>query len=1179
MFSSNHQHSSKAKSSGPNHSLCQGGARPKVTSQGKQVSDKGHCNSKIKGPQGKLVSDNFQCNGNGPQGKQVSDCNSKDWKKESREDRSCERLNSLSEEQIEKFFSCPYTSVEQEEAGAHRQKDGVQDTSLWADEGDQVYDGRCDGRPHCEASGGHCRKQVKCSRQESSFAFPLLHWAFGNRPYSTRGRLYNSLFEPFNRSSRNVCHCSECVKDRVCRSASVQGVSARPPKRSISKSQSLMLNRASVNDMKAPTQQVNHISLYDEKDERLALERWRNAGLALRRVLNSKVASKHRSGDLNGDLHGSGDGLSTTSSRERLAQQCQNVVDEIFDDVDEEDTLKNVGSSSTCSTSESPEVFSLLSDQTDQPGDQSKPASFQTQVVSAVDRPGIWDSQLYSTDISSQFDLSPDLDDSQPDSQEKGGEESFLFPWKRHATFLGACLFPQCMSMIGLRPYTSAINRSGTECNESTPECNMNSSKQGCDNSAVRAGGAMLTVGDTPRPHSGHAYKDNCDMGKSWVRTDAAGNHGRQNANRLSSNNDGEHFVVEKPLSSDSHGEVDRLGCVRLSSSQCTSSFHSEDGYATKSSGYHGDKGGDSDLTDNSSMCGDSGEIYFYEDNDKFDTVPRRKKSKEKAANPPKKTLQREKKKKLVHARKTHKRKSSSSSSDIVQEEGCHGNDDDGEDIKVAEVPTAFSSAFEPCPSFAPRETQDGYSQGQITPPRRTASVARHFLDRGGRTYNHQCPAAHNGHFRINDVTSSDLSSLPNFELAPLYHLPSFLESSHDSSLPCHMTSDISGFHHLWSDGLVAEPEKSVMSPSAVGPSDRADYPEHPEDQISFLEQHRGDNCFGVKSRLNGDVAAGFKDCQVDFKDVEDVEKDLQGVEKDLQGVEKDLQDVEKDLQGFEEDLQGFARVTQAAVGESDSVRPSDRGGNSLLSPDSWIRLIDEIYKPIVCESDAGEESALSDIEGDKNQDKTPDFFRCPDNPDKTSDSGDADDEFECECDHCQLLRNLDCPSHFLSAINSSRDTGRETGDASHRPDPWENDWTPSADDSFEINLDDLRPLEPFLLSLQDLPQDPVDLMFQNVITQMLAVHPELLGDQAPPPVPQTVIDSLPSLTATHDNIDDDLTCPVCLCHFQRGEDMTRLPCHHLYHPLCIQAWLAKSGTCPVCRHSLHNEGEGRSED
>ena len=33
---------------------------------------------------------------------------------------------------------------------------------------------------------------------------------------------------------------------------------------------------------------------------------------------------------------------------------------------------------------------------------------------------------------------------------------------------------------------------------------------------------------------------------------------------------------------------------------------------------------------------------------------------------------------------------------------------------------------------------------------------------------------------------------------------------------------------------------------------------------------------------------------------------------------------------------------------------------------------------------------------------------------------------------------------------------------------------------------------------------------FQNVIMQMLSVYPDLLGDQAPPPAPPTMVNNLP---------------------------------------------------------------------
>ncbi len=48
---------------------------------------------------------------------------------------------------------------------------------------------------------------------------------------------------------------------------------------------------------------------------------------------------------------------------------------------------------------------------------------------------------------------------------------------------------------------------------------------------------------------------------------------------------------------------------------------------------------------------------------------------------------------------------------------------------------------------------------------------------------------------------------------------------------------------------------------------------------------------------------------------------------------------------------------------------------------------------------------------------------------------------------------------------------------------------------------------------------------------------------------------------------DSCVTCPVCLCEFEDGEEVRLLPhCGHIFHDDCIMPWLTgKKNTCPLC--------------
>ena len=48
-----------------------------------------------------------------------------------------------------------------------------------------------------------------------------------------------------------------------------------------------------------------------------------------------------------------------------------------------------------------------------------------------------------------------------------------------------------------------------------------------------------------------------------------------------------------------------------------------------------------------------------------------------------------------------------------------------------------------------------------------------------------------------------------------------------------------------------------------------------------------------------------------------------------------------------------------------------------------------------------------------------------------------------------------------------------------------------------------------------------------------------------------------------------DKECTICLEEFVVDELLYKLVCHHYYHKDCIDDWLSKKNTCPLCRLNL----------
>lgn len=104
--------------------------------------------------------------------------------------------------------------------------------------------------------------------------------------------------------------------------------------------------------------------------------------------------------------------------------------------------------------------------------------------------------------------------------------------------------------------------------------------------------------------------------------------------------------------------------------------------------------------------------------------------------------------------------------------------------------------------------------------------------------------------------------------------------------------------------------------------------------------------------------------------------------------------------------------------------------------------------------------------------------------------------------------------------------------------------------------------------------------MLSAVQSQMGAVEatfeeiPNIFDTGGAKGLPGDSVEKIPKIVITNDNNVDAsgerVSCSVCLQDFQIGETVRSLPhCHHMFHLPCIDTWLVRHGSCPLCRRDL----------
>lgn len=75
------------------------------------------------------------------------------------------------------------------------------------------------------------------------------------------------------------------------------------------------------------------------------------------------------------------------------------------------------------------------------------------------------------------------------------------------------------------------------------------------------------------------------------------------------------------------------------------------------------------------------------------------------------------------------------------------------------------------------------------------------------------------------------------------------------------------------------------------------------------------------------------------------------------------------------------------------------------------------------------------------------------------------------------------------------------------------------------------------------------------------------------PPAAVSEVQSLPVRTIKEkEKEEEEKQCAVCTCDFVTGDQAKQMPCQHIFHPDCIDPWLKRHNTCPICRKEMRTD-------
>jgi hypothetical protein len=170
---------------------------------------------------------------------------------------------------------------------------------------------------------------------------------------------------------------------------------------------------------------------------------------------------------------------------------------------------------------------------------------------------------------------------------------------------------------------------------------------------------------------------------------------------------------------------------------------------------------------------------------------------------------------------------------------------------------------------------------------------------------------------------------------------------------------------------------------------------------------------------------------------------------------------------------------------------------------------------------------------------------------------------------YAAALQQLNSHAHADNIEEAKAEPGQKPTGATHKSAPP----TPATPEPDSSNLPDAGGHRPINLTTATIATDSDCLQQQQhegvasqaAILQSPAAS-QAQGQQHWQPTEAACTASTPLEQQAQPDVDDSDNCPICFCEYSSNTPVKQLPCKHFYHSECIDQWLTRDNTCPLCK-------------